>query len=191
MSPSHSCTHVHTHTHLHCTRRRGPSDAAATTQPAHASYYSVHTASFPGAWKRDYLYAIFSARKARSQVPGNETTKYRSSCESRSQLLMIAPFLCSLRIAFLHTRLPHLNIESSTASSMVSGPVHSRILKFQQLGDLNQWASSYYAYCKQLRAQKYCQRVQNPGTDYYAAYSRLALSDYVDSSISNGGEGGS
>ena len=26
----------------------------------------------------------------------------------------------------------------------------------------------------------------NPGTDYYAACSRLALSDYVDSSIPNG-----
>ena len=31
----------------------------------------------------------------------------------------------------------------------------------------------------------------NLGTDYYAAYSRLALSDYVDSSIFNGGDGGS
>ena len=140
---------------------RGPSDAAATTQPAHASYYSVHTASFPGAWKRDYLYAIFSARKARSQVPGNETTKYRSSCESPSQLLMLAPFLCSLRTASLHTRLAHLNIESSTASSMVSGLVHSQILKFQQLGDFNQWVSSYYAYCKQFWAQKYCREYQS------------------------------
>ena len=171
MSPSHTYTHVHTHTaspahtytctHTHAAPAalevRGPSDAAATTQPAHASYYSVHTASFPGAWKRDYLYAIFSTLKARSQVPGNETTEYRSSCESPSQLLILAPFLCSLRTASLHTRLPHLNIESSTASSMVSGPVHSQILKFQQLGDLNQWASSYYAYCKQLWAQKYCQ----------------------------------
>ena len=168
LAHTYTCTHTHciASTHIHmCTHAapaalevRGSSDAAATTQPAHASYYSVHTVSFPGAWKRHYL---FSARKARSQVPGNETTEYRSSCESPSQLLMLAPFLCSLRTASLHTQLPHLNIESSTASSMVSGPVHSRILKFQQLGDLNQWASSYYVYCKQFWAQKYCSEYQS------------------------------